>query len=224
MPVPPLPAVEAGAGDPDEVAAGVSSSATRQALRRLRADPRAVVGCALLGLVVGLAFLAPLFAGHNPDAVNITALNQAPSPAHWLGTDYLGRDMWARILYGGRVSLPAGLGVIIIALAVGVPLGMVAGFAGGHIDDLIMRMCDVLLCLPGILLAIGVVAILGPGLTSAIVAIGIAATPSFARLVRAATLQAQGQDYRTTWKLRGRRVPGRPTSSCGIICPTSWTP
>jgi peptide/nickel transport system permease protein len=195
MPLSALPAVTVVADEPGEADPTVSSSAARQVLRRLRADPRAIVGCALLGLMVALALLAPLLAGYNPNTVDLAALNQGPSPAHWLGTDYLGRDMWARILYGGRVSLPAGLGVIAIALAIGVPLGMVAGFAGGYVDDLIMRLFDVLLCVPGILLALGVVAILGPGLTSAVIAIGVATTPSFARLARASTLRAKEQDY-----------------------------
>ncbi len=103
--------------------------------------------------------------------------------------------MWARVLYGGRISLPAGLGVIAIALGVGIPLGMVAGYAGKLFDDLIMRLFDVLLALPGILLAIGIIAILGPVLTSAVIAIGVASTPGFARIARASTLQAKTQDY-----------------------------
>jgi len=179
----------------DEPVSGRSASVFGQVLRRLRGDPRALTGLGLVGLMALLAIFAPLIARYNPDAVNVAILNQNPSPAHWFGTDYLGRDMWARVLYGGRISLPAGLGVIAIALGVGIPLGMIAGYAGKLVDDLIMRLFDVLLALPGILLAIGIIAILGPGLTSAVIAIGVASTPGFARIARASTLQAKTQDY-----------------------------
>ncbi len=179
----------------DEPARARSASVLGQVLRRLRGDPRALVGLGLIGSMALLALFAPLIAHYNPDAINVAILNQNPSSAHWFGTDYLGRDMWARVLYGGRISLPAGLGVIVIALGVGIPLGMVAGYAGKLVDDLIMRLFDVLLALPGILLVIGIISILGPGLTSAVIAIGVASTPSFARIARASTLHAKTQDY-----------------------------
>lgn len=179
----------------DEAADVQSGSALSQVLKRLRGERRAVIGLGLLGLMVLLTLLTPLIARYNPDAINMAILNQDPTPAHWFGTDYLGRDMWARTLYGGRVSLPAGFGVVIIAAGIGVPLGMIAGYAGGLLDDLIMRAFDVLLALPGILLAIGIIAILGPGLTSAVIAIGVASTPGFARIARGSTLQARTMDF-----------------------------
>src|SRR5919199_4106288 len=137
------------------------TSFSRQIFRRLRTDSSAVVGLFLLGLMVVLAIIAPLITHYGPDAINLTVLNQDPSGGHWFGTDYLGRDMWSRVVYGGRISLPAGLGVVAIAFGGGVPLGLIAGFVGGLIDDIIMRLVDILLAFPGILLAIGVVAILG---------------------------------------------------------------
>jgi len=179
----------------EEAASTRSRSLVGQVVQRLRSNPRALIGLGLVLLMAVLALVAPLIARYNPDLPNLTILNQDPTPAHWFGTDYLGRDMWARMLYGGRVSLPAGLGVVVIAMGVGVPLGMIAGFVGGVVDDVIMRLFDVLLALPGILLAIGIIAILGPGLTSAVIAIGVASTPGFARIARGSTLQAREMDY-----------------------------
>jgi peptide/nickel transport system permease protein len=103
--------------------------------------------------------------------------------------------MWARVLYGGRISLPAGLGVIAIACGLGAPLGLIAGYFRGLLEDVIMRVNDVVLSIPGILLAIGVISILGPGLSSAVIAIGIASAPTYARVVRGSTLQAREQEY-----------------------------
>ncbi|MGH2389643.1 MAG: ABC transporter permease [Chloroflexota bacterium] len=168
---------------------------TRQIVQRLRADPSAMVGVALIGLMVVLALLAPLLARDAPNNLNLSALNENPSPSHWFGTDYLGRDMWSRVIYGGRTSLPAGLGVVAIALGVGGPLGLIAGYAGRVFDDVIMRFMDCLLAFPGILLAIGIVAILGPSLSSSVIAVGVALIPGFARLARGSTLQARELDY-----------------------------
>src|SRR5437660_1238968 len=127
---------------------------TRQLIQRLWSDPSAIVA----------APLAPLIARYPPNAFDLSALNEGPSAAHWLGVDYLGRDLWSRVIYGGRTSLPAGLGVVVIALGIGAPFGLIAGYAGRLVDDVIMRLMDCLLAFPGILLAIGIVAILGPTL------------------------------------------------------------
>lgn len=187
---------------------------TGQIARRLRSDPSAIAGFCLLGLMVILALVAPLIARYPPNAINLNALNGTPSPAHWLGTDYLGRDLWSRVVYGGRISLPAGLGVIAIAFFIGVPIGVTAGFVGGVVDDIFMRCIDILLAFPGILLAIGVVAILGPGLTSAVIAIGISTVPGFARLARGSTLSTRQLDYvhaarargMSNWYILGRHI------------------
>jgi peptide/nickel transport system permease protein len=167
----------------------------RQILHRLILNPSAMAGLGLLGLMVLLALIAPLIARYGPNTVNINALNQDPSLNHWFGTDNLGRDMWSRVLYGGQISLPAGLGVVAIAFGIGTPMGVIAGYTGGIVDDIIMRLVDVLLAFPGILLAIGVVAILGPSLTSAVVAVGITTIPGFARIARGSTLRAREQEY-----------------------------
>jgi peptide/nickel transport system permease protein len=142
-----------------------------------------------------LSILAPLIARYPPTLIDVSTMNQNPSGTHWFGTDYIGRDMWSRTLYGGRVSLPAGLGVVGISIGLGVPLGLIAGYTGGILDDLIMRIMDVLLSFPGILLAIGIVSIIGPGLGSAVIAVGIASLPGYARLVRGSALSAREQDY-----------------------------
>lgn len=167
----------------------------RQIMQRVRSDPSAIAGVALIGLMVFLAVIAPLIARYPPNGFDLSALNQGLSAAHWFGTDYLGRDMWSRVVYGGRTSLPAGLGVIAIALGVGAPLGLIAGYTGRLVDDVIMRLMDCLLAFPGILLAIGIVAILGPSLTSSVIAVGVALIPGFARLARGSTLQARALDY-----------------------------
>src|SRR5437899_7860626 len=168
---------------------------TRQIMQRLLADTSAIVGAALIGLMILAALLAPLIARYPPNTFDLSALNQGPSAAHWFGADYLGRDMWSRVIWGGRTSLPAGLGVVAIALGVGAPCGLIAGYAGRLVDDIIMRFMDCILAFPGILLAIGIVAILGPSLTSSVIAVGVALIPGFARLARGSTLQARELDY-----------------------------
>ena len=170
-------------------------SFVRQIVQRLLADSSALVGAALIGLMVLAALVAPLITRFPPNGFDLAALNEGPSAAHWFGTDYLGRDMWSRVVYGGQISLPAGLGVVAIALGVGAPLGLIAGYSGRLTDDLIMRLMDCLLAIPGVLLAIGIVAILGPSLSSSVIAVGVALIPSFARIARGSTLQARELDY-----------------------------
>ncbi|MBV9282924.1 MAG: ABC transporter permease [Chloroflexi bacterium] len=180
-----------------------AASRSGELLRRVLANPSAVIGLALLLLMVGLAVFAPLIAHYGPNTIDVSSFNQEPSGAHWFGTDYLGRDVWSRCLYGGRISLPAGLQVVALGFALGTPLGLVAGYVGGFVDDLIMRLMDVLFSFPGFLLAIGVVAILGPGLESAVIAVGIAIAPSFARVARGSTLSARENDYVLAARLLG---------------------
>ncbi len=152
-------------------------------------------GLGLVLLMVAVAILAPLIGRYNPDAFNVSILNQTPSPRHWFGTDYLGRDMWARIVYGARVSLTAGIGIVAISFAIGVPIGLAAGYGGKIVDDILMRFIDVLLAFPGILLAIAIVTILGPGLYSAVIAIGIAGIPGYARIARGSTIEIREHEF-----------------------------
>jgi peptide/nickel transport system permease protein len=187
---------------------------TGQIWRRLRTDPSAIAGAFLFGSMVVLALVAPLIARYGPNTLDINSLNYEPSAAHWFGTDYLGRDMWSRVIYGGRISLPAGLGVIAISFGIGIPFGLIAGYVGGLVDDVIMRLVDVILSFPAILLAILVVAILGPSLTSAVVAVGVAVIPGPARLARGSTLRAREYEYvdaaraqgATNWYILSRHI------------------
>jgi glutathione transport system permease protein len=127
-----------------------------------------------------------------PDYNNVLA---GPSAAHWLGTDSYGRDIFSRIIWGGRISLSVGFISVAIGGAVGVVLGLLAGYLGGWVDSLIMRFSDVLLAFPGILLAIGVVAVLGPGVVNVIYAVAVFSVPVFARLVRGSTLALKQTVY-----------------------------
>lgn len=179
----------------DQTISAAPTSWRAQITHRLVRNPSAMAGLFFLLVVIVLAVLAPWIAHYNPDAVNISNLNQDPSLTHWFGTDYLGRDMWSRVVWGGRISLPAGIGVNLIAFGIGVPLGLIAGYTGKVLDDVIMRLMDVLLSFPGILLAIGVVAILGPGIISAVIAVGIVSIPGFARIARGSTLRAKENDF-----------------------------
>jgi peptide/nickel transport system permease protein len=165
-------------------------------LGRLLRDPSALIGLALLLLIVAVVLLAPMLARYDPETYHdFLAINQLPSSSHWFGTDYLGRDLWSRVLYGGRLSLAVGLGVVAIEAGIGVLLGLIAGYAGRLVDDLVMRVVEVQQALPGLLLPLGVIAVLGPSERSTVVALGIAGIPIYARLTRGATLQVRTRDY-----------------------------
>ena len=170
-----------------------------QIARRLAHNPSAMVGLGLLTFMVLVAIFAPLIARYNPDQIptitSVAQLNQAPSGAHWFGTDYVGRDLWARVVYGARVSLPAGLGVVLLAFSLGTPLGIIAGYGGRLVDDLLARFLDMMLALPGLLLAIVLVGFLGPGLKSVIIAVGVAGIPGYARIARGSTLSVKRTEY-----------------------------
>lgn len=185
------------------------TSATPRRANRLVAEllrnASVVGGAGALGMLAIISIAAPLVAGHNPDAWNPNALNQYPTASHWFGTDYLGRDLFARVVYGGRISLLAGLGVLAIGAGIGVPLGLIAGYIGGILDDVFMRLMDIILSFPGIVLAILVVGILAPGLTSAVIAIGIGSIPFFARFIRGSTLSIKEHDYVLAARVLGTR-------------------
>jgi peptide/nickel transport system permease protein len=151
-----------------------------------------------LGVVVFfilLALLAPGVAPYDPVATTWGAVRKAPSAAHWFGTDEIGRDVLARVIWGTRASLLAGVVSVSISLAFGVPIGLTAGYLGGWIDALISRMTDAMLACPFLILAIALAAFLGPSLTNAMIAIGISATPIFIRLTRAQVLHVKVEDY-----------------------------
>jgi peptide/nickel transport system permease protein len=171
----------------------------RDAWLRLRRNPGAIVGFVFLLLFVFVALFAPLIARYGPLDQHLTLIEKGccpgPSAAHWLGVDRLGRDEYARIVYGARYSLLIGVVSVAVGLTVGIVLGSLAGFVGGFIDSTIMRCMDVMLAIPGLLLAIGVVAALGPGLWQVMVAVGIVNVPIFARLLRGSVLAQRENDF-----------------------------
>ena len=163
----------------------------RRALRR----PPAVVGAVVVLLFVGMAIGAPWLATGDPIRTNWSQIRKAPTMAHLFGTDDLGRDVYSRVIWGARTSMQAGVLSILLAIAVGVPTGLTAGYYRGMIDQAIMRLTDAWLSFPFLILAIGLVTILGPSLTNATVAIGMAATPTYIRLTRGLVLSAAQEDY-----------------------------
>jgi peptide/nickel transport system permease protein len=165
------------------------------ALRRVLRRKAAAFGGLVILFFVVVALAAPWLAPYDPLATSWSAIRKAPSAAHWLGTDEIGRDVLSRVIFGSRASLAAGVVAVLIALAIGVPVGLLAGYAGGKTDLLVSRLTDALLACPFLILAIALAAFLGPSLTNAMIAIGISATPVFVRLTRGQTLAVKAEDY-----------------------------
>lgn len=192
-------------------------SPLREFWRRLRRRKVALGSAALLLLLVLSAVFAPWIAPYDPTAADYANILAPPSAAHWAGTDAFGRDILSRIIWGGRISLAVGFLSVSIGGIVGIGLGLVAGFYGRWLDGLIMRSSDVLLAFPGILLAIGVIAILGPGIDNVIYAVAVFSVPVFARLVRGSTLALKSAPYvdaarsigvRNRWLMLRHILPG----------------
>jgi peptide/nickel transport system permease protein len=166
-----------------------------QALRRLARNRGAAAGGALLVVLVGMAACAPMVAGYDPTQTNYADALLSPSLRHPLGTDRYGRDLFSRIVFGGRLSLTSGLVAVGIGTAIGALLGLPSGYYGGWFDDVIMRVMDVMLAFPGILFAMAIVAILGSGFTNVMIAVGVSSIPGFVRLVRGSVLSAVEHVY-----------------------------
>src|SRR5690606_27993104 len=184
-----LPATGSGAGEAP--ARGPLGRPPRRLLRR----PPAVIGALVVAVFVAVAALAPWLAPFDPARPDFLAVRQPPSAEHPFGTDEIGRDVLSRTLYGARASLVAGVISVAIAVGVGVPLGLLSGYYRGALDELIMRLTDAVLSFPFLILAIALAAALGPSLTNAMIAIGIATTPTFVRLTRAQVLAVGAEDY-----------------------------
>ena len=163
--------------------------------RRTRVNGLAVLGFGLLALLAICALFAPWIAPYDPNAQDYRAVLQAPSATHWLGTDHTGRDMLSRLIHGSRVALGIGFTAIGVAVLVGGLLGLVAGYARGLLEEAIMRVMDALLAFPSVLLALGIMAALGPGITTIIIAIAIADMPMFARITRSQVLSVRERDF-----------------------------
>jgi peptide/nickel transport system permease protein len=173
-----------------------------------REHPSVVVAFAFVLLLLLVALLAPVISPHNPLTVTTDDAYLRPlSPGHLLGTDELGRDLLSRVLWGARVSLPVACVAIAVGLFGGGLVGMACGYFGGLIDLLLMRFIDALLAFPGLILAIAIVAALGPGITNAMIAIGIVAIPVYARLVRALVLQLKQMEFITATRSLGATAP-----------------
>jgi peptide/nickel transport system permease protein len=184
----------------------------RLALRRFRRRPAAVAGLTVIALFAAAAILAPLIAPYDPIATSWSTIRKAPTLAHWMGTDENGRDVLSRVIFGARASMLAGVVSVLIAAGIGVPAGLLAGFAGGWTDALLSRLVDAMLACPFLILAIALTAFLGPDLANAMIAIGISTAPRFMRVARAATLEVASADYvQAAWSLgaRGLRVAVR---------------
>jgi len=171
------------------------TSLWRDALRRLLRNKLAIAGMVILGIFLLCALFAPLLSPYDPTGQELKIRRQPPSSGHILGLDDLGRDILSRIIYGSRLSLRVGVLSVSFAIVIGTLLGAASGYWGGWADNVVMRFMDIMLAFPALLLAIAIVAILGPGLMNMLVAIAIVSIPTYARLVRAQVLSAKEQDY-----------------------------
>jgi peptide/nickel transport system permease protein len=172
-------------------------SRLQETWNRFLRNKLAVIGLFIIVFIMLAAVAAPLIANYDTDAIRINVPDrlQSPSAKHIFGTDEVGRDIMARIVHGARISLVVGCAAIAVALFIGGALGAIAGYSGGKIDDVIMRCMDVFLCLPDVLLALAIVAAFGTNLVNLTIAIGLAFTPKFSRVVRSAVMTVRGVEY-----------------------------
>ena len=164
-------------------------------LRRAARARLAPFGAAVMLLALTVALLAPVVAPYNPLKQNLNNTLARPDRTHLMGTDNVGRDVFSRVVYGTRVSLVAGFGSVVIAVLVGGLLGLLAGYAGGRVDNLVMRVMDAVLSFPPLVLALALGAVLGAGLTGVVIALGVVYTPTFARLMRGQVLSITAREY-----------------------------
>ena len=176
-------------------------------MKRLLKNFAFTAGLVLTVLIVLAALAAPLLAPYDPNVQDTSRRLEAPSNQHVLGLDDLGRDVLSRVVWGARVSLRVGFSVVLLASFVGVTLGAISGYFGGAIDVLVMRLCDILLAFPGILLAIALVAVLGPSLNNVILALATIGWVGYARLVRGQVLKVREMEYVTAAKALGAKSP-----------------
>lgn len=194
---------------------------TREVVRRVLGHKGALLSVVFLLLLIVSSVLARWILPFDALTQDYASLLQAPGKAHWFGTDELGRDILARVVFGARTSLLTAAGAVTIAAVAGVPIGLVAGFFGGWRDALLMRCVDVLLSLPGILFAMALIAVLGRSQAAALVAVGITGIPSFARITRAQVLSLRKRDFVTAVEALGG------SSSYNMfrtVLPNSWSP
>ncbi|MGL3608187.1 ABC transporter permease [Rhizobium sp. G187] len=177
------------------VAASVPAKSGNRAWRKLKANRSAIVGLCIILFFAILALSAPLLPIPDPLATSWTAVRKAPSAEHWMGTDDIGRDILSRMIWGAQASLMAGTFSVAISIVIGVPFGLIAGYFGGWVDQVISRITEAFLALPFLIMAIALAAFLGPSLTNAMIAIGLSAMPVFVRLTRGQVLAVKTEDY-----------------------------
>jgi len=182
-----------------------------RAWRRLLQRKSAVLGLVIIVLFVLIAIVAPLITPYDPVQQSWTSIRKPPSLQHWFGTDESGRDLFSRVIFGARASLLAGVVSISIALGLGVPIGLLAGYGRRWIDALISRITDAMLAIPFLILAIALAAFLGPSLQNAMIAIGVTATPIFVRLTRGQVMSVKVEDY-----VEAARAVGNPPARIAV--------
>ncbi|WP_183822196.1 ABC transporter permease subunit [Aliirhizobium cellulosilyticum] len=169
----------------------------------LRGNALGMIGLTIIAIFIGIAIFAPLLATHDPAMQDLGNRLAAPSALHWFGTDELGRDIYSRLLYGGRVTLGMVIAVVVLVAPIGLAIGCIAGYFGGIVDTILMRITDIFLAFPRLVLALAFVAALKPGVESAILAIALTAWPPYARMARAETLTVRGSDFIAAYRLTG---------------------
>jgi peptide/nickel transport system permease protein len=208
-----------------EVELEAPSGLWNEAWRRLRHNPGAITGFVIVAVFVTVAVFAPMIAPEDPRSGDLDRLGGSccpgPSAEHWFGIDQQGRDLFSRVVYGARYSLLIGVVSVAVGLSIGLLIGAIAGFFGGWIDSVLMRLMDIMLSIPGLLLAIGIVAALGPGVIQIMIAVGVTQIPIFARLLRGSILAVRESDY--VLAARSVGVKGRTVLGAHII-PNSLSP
>lgn len=171
---------------------------------RLKRNPLAMIGLLIVACLLVMAAFAPILAPHDPVAQDLSQRFQPPfSPSHWMGTDEFGRDIWSRVLFGSRITLYIVAMVAVSAPLFGLLIGTVAGYFGGWTDEILMRITDIFLAFPKLILALALVAVLGPGMENAVMAIALTSWPPYARVARAETLTVRNSDYIAAVRLQG---------------------
>lgn len=187
-------------------------SVRRGFARRVARNRAAVAGFAVVVLLLTVAALAPLIAPFDPSAQALDSGLSGPSPSHWLGQDRLGRDLLSRLLHGARISVVVGLGTVSLSLAIGLFAGSVSGFLGGRVDHLFMRLADILLAFPGILLAIAITSVLGPSLRNVLIALSVLGWVGYARLIRGQILKVRELEF-----VQSARAVGSPPARLLLV-------
>ncbi len=192
---------------PDVLKAGEGRSFAADTWRRLRRTPGALIGAVVVAVIVLAAIFAPLIARADPLAQDLSQQAASPSLHHFFGTDKLGRDVFARILYGARISIRIGFVAVGLAITVGTTIGLLAGYLRGRIDSILMGAMDVMLAFPSIILAIGITTILGASINNLMIAVGIVYIPQYARLARSSVLTVSQLEYVEAARAIGSRTP-----------------